>query len=91
MEYKWLPAHGAQLDFEVKAQHDAHVAFTSGPSDDTPLYEIFLGGWGNSKCALRLNKEKPDVAEAAVEGAVNGDEFKKFWVKLSYAGVQVSL
>jgi hypothetical protein len=87
----WFPTHDTRLDFEVKAKNDAHLMLTGGPSEEAPCYEIFLGGWGNSKCAIRLNKERPDVAEAEIQGAVNGDEFKKFWMKLSYAGIQVRI
>jgi hypothetical protein len=91
MEYTYLPAHGGNLELEVRARNDAHIALSTVPANELPLYEIFLGGWGNKKCAIRLNKEKPDVAEADVDNVVNGQEFKKFSVNWSYAGIKVNV
>lgn len=88
-EYTFFPVFNGTLDFEVRAAHDAHIALTSGPADDVPLHELFLGGWENTKCALRHNKEKPDKAEAEIEQVVNGTDFKKFTLKWDYAAVQV--
>jgi Farnesoic acid 0-methyl transferase len=49
------------LRFKVKAAHDAHVCLSSSDEQDaTPIIEIFLGGWDNSKCAIRRDRAKPD-------------------------------
>lgn len=89
-EYTFFQVHGSDLVFDVRAQSNAHIALTSGPADEAPLYEIFLGGWDNTKSAIRLNKEKPDVSEAATEQIVNDTEFKRFRVKWNYAGISVT-
>lgn len=49
------------LRFKVKTAHDAHVCLSSSDEQDaTPIIEIFLGGWDNSKCAIRRDRAKPD-------------------------------
>lgn len=45
------------------------------------MYEIFIGGWGNSKSVIRKNRTKPDVAESNTPGILNPDEFRGFWVR----------
>lgn len=88
-EYTFLPVFSGSLEFEVKANHNAHVALTGGDADEPPMYEVFLGGWENSKCAIRLNKEKPDKAEAETADCLSGGEFRKFWIKWNYGAIQV--
>ncbi len=51
------------------------------------MYEIFLGGWDNTKCAIRFNQEKPDVA--MTEGSLSRDSFQKFWIRVNYAAIKV--
>lgn len=89
LNYTFLPIFTGSLNFEVRAQHNAHIALTSCEADAPPMYEIFLGGWENSKCAIRFNKEKPDKAEAETENCLSGGEYRKFWIKWSYGAVQV--
>jgi hypothetical protein len=49
------------LRFKVKAAHDAHVCLSSSDEQDaTPIIEVFIGGWDNSKCAIRRDRTKPD-------------------------------
>jgi len=88
-DYTFLPLHGGSLTFDVKAQSNAHIALASGPVDEPPLYEIFLGGWDNTKSAIRLNKEKPDKAEAATEQIVTDGEHRRFLVRWNYSGIEV--
>lgn len=90
-EYTFLPIFTGSLDFEVRSKHDAHLALTGGEADATPLYEIFLGGWENMKCAIRFNKEKPDKAEAATENCLAGGKYTKFWIKWNYGAIQVKI
>ncbi|XP_043254889.1 uncharacterized protein LOC122398776 isoform X5 [Colletes gigas] len=81
LEYRFYPAATRQLQFRVKAANDAHVALTTGPQDSQPMYEVFIGGWGNSKSVIRKNKSKPDVAEADTPGILSNDEFRGFWIR----------
>ncbi|XP_076637383.1 uncharacterized protein LOC143349763 isoform X4 [Colletes latitarsis] len=81
LEYRFYPAATRQLQFRVKASNDAHVALTTGPQESQPMYEVFIGGWGNSKSVIRKNKSKPDVAEADTPGILSNDEFRGFWIR----------
>ena len=39
--------------FKVKACHDAHVALSASNNLNSNMYEIVLGGWLNTKSAIR--------------------------------------
>ncbi len=45
------------------ASNDAHVILSTKAEASAPFIEIFLGGWENSKSAIRLNNEKPNKCE----------------------------
>ncbi|XP_076763777.1 uncharacterized protein LOC143430933 isoform X4 [Xylocopa sonorina] len=83
LEYNFYPVASGQLQFRVKSPNDAHVAFTTGPQEGEPMYEVFIGGWSNSKSVIRKNRTKPDVAEADTPGILSGDEFRGFWIRWS--------
>ena len=87
--YEYFPVHGGNLVMDIQAASNAHIALTSGPADEAPIYEIFLGGWDNTKSAIRLHKEKPDKAEAATEQIVTDAEFRRFIIKWNYAAITV--
>ncbi|KAF6216939.1 hypothetical protein GE061_001290 [Apolygus lucorum] len=80
LEYKFFPNYSQALKFKVKAPNDAHVAITEGPVEANPMYEIFFGGWGNSKIAIRKNREKPEVIEQPYPNTLSAGEFKDFWI-----------
>ncbi|XP_037806146.1 C3 and PZP-like alpha-2-macroglobulin domain-containing protein 8 [Lucilia sericata] len=81
LEYQFYPASGGVFTFKVRCANDAHLALTSQPAEADPMYEIFLGGWSNSKSVIRKNRQKPDVVEVATEGIVNAGEFRGFWIR----------
>lgn len=89
LEYNFYPVTSGQVQFRVKAPHDAHIALTSGPSEGEPMYEIFIGGWGNSKSVIRKNRSKPEVAEADTPGILNGDELRGFWIRWQDGNITV--
>ncbi|XP_046388992.1 C3 and PZP-like alpha-2-macroglobulin domain-containing protein 8 isoform X2 [Ischnura elegans] len=89
LEYTFFPLNHGSLRFRVKAANDAHVALTTGPSESEPIYEIFLGGWGNTKSALRRDRQKPDKAEAETPNVVTADEEREFWIKWNDGTIQV--
>ena len=76
----------------MKAPHDAHIALAPGATDEGGIIEIFLGGWEGAKSAIRLNKEKPDLAQVDSPDIVSADEERTFVVRWNTDGlVQVSL
>ncbi|KAL1129555.1 hypothetical protein AAG570_012500 [Ranatra chinensis] len=89
LEYKFFPVDGKFISFKVKANNDAHVALTTAPSEGSPMYEVFIGGWGNSKYALRKNKEKPELAAVDSANILDSNEYKEFWI--CWRGGNISL
>ncbi|XP_045492266.1 C3 and PZP-like alpha-2-macroglobulin domain-containing protein 8 isoform X2 [Colias croceus] len=81
LQYQFFPVPSGSVQFKVRTANDAHVALTMGPQESNPMYEIFIGGWGNTKSVIRRNKTKPDKVEIETPGIVNGGEFRGFWVR----------
>ncbi|KAK2582902.1 hypothetical protein KPH14_008972 [Odynerus spinipes] len=81
LEYHFYPVTSGQVQFRVKAPNDAHVALTSGPHEGEPMYEVFIGGWGNTKSVIRKNRTKPEVAETETPGILTADDYRGFWIR----------
>ncbi len=77
------------LIFDVKCSNDAHVALLSGDTAVQPMIEIFIGGWGNKKSAIRLNQNRPDKAEEPTPDVVCGEEHRRFWIRFKQHLIQV--
>jgi len=78
MEYHFFPVKTLRKTIAIKAAHDAHVSFTSEGSDTIPMIEFILGGWGNTKSTIRLNRESPDRAEVETPGLLAAEEHREF-------------
>ncbi|XP_011206592.2 C3 and PZP-like alpha-2-macroglobulin domain-containing protein 8 [Bactrocera dorsalis] len=81
LEYQFHPVSGGVFTFKVRAAHDAHLALTAAPVEADPMYEVFIGGWENTKSVIRKNRQKPDVAEVHTPGILEAGEFRGFWVR----------
>ncbi|XP_046430548.1 uncharacterized protein LOC124184630 isoform X3 [Neodiprion fabricii] len=81
LQYNFFPVASGQIQFRVKAGHDAHIALTMGPSEGDPMYEVFLGGWNNARSVIRKNRSKPEVAEADTPGILTESDFRGFWIR----------
>ena len=56
------------------ATNDAHIGLFVEPSLEASMYEIVLGGWGNTKSAIRKSSQGSNVVE--VDGAIcDPDEY----------------
>ncbi|XP_076109301.1 uncharacterized protein LOC143078283 isoform X1 [Mytilus galloprovincialis] len=76
------------IRFKVKANNDAHVALMSSNNPNDPLYEIVLGGWGNTQSVIRDRKQGGQLA--VYRGRVlNSHEFRTFTIKWSNARIRV--
>ena len=82
MEYTYYPVPSKTLHFKVKAANDAHIILSGvkSPSEANPVVEVFIGGWGNAKSAIRVNRTKPDKDTQDTSKILSGDEFRGFWV-----------
>lgn len=81
LEYTFHPVSGKEINFKVRAAHDAHLALTTGDAESEPMLEIFIGGWKNTKSVIRKNRAKPDVCEVETPDILNAGEFRGFWIK----------
>ncbi|XP_011342741.1 uncharacterized protein LOC105282474 isoform X1 [Ooceraea biroi] len=81
LEYHFYPVTAGQIQFRVKAPNDAHIALTTGPNEGDPMYEVFIGGWSNSKSVVRKNRTKPDVVEVETPGILDADDYRGFWIR----------
>lgn len=62
------------FSFQVSAKHDAHVALMSTNDTTDSLYEIVIGGWGNSESCIRLGMQQP-CKESHIGPVLNGDTY----------------
>ncbi|XP_023289355.1 uncharacterized protein LOC105697458 isoform X2 [Orussus abietinus] len=89
LEYNFYPVSSGQVQFRIKAPNDAHIALTTGPNEGDPMYEVFIGGWGNAKSVIRKNRTKPEVAEAETPGILSADELRGFWIRWQDGTIRV--
>ncbi|KAF7281181.1 uncharacterized protein LOC143198744 [Rhynchophorus ferrugineus] len=89
LEYSFFPNSSGCVQFRIKAPHDAHIALSPEAAEVDPMYEIFIGGWGNSKSIIRKNRTKPDVAETPTPNILSADEFRGFWIRWSNGTITV--
>ncbi|CAH0548099.1 unnamed protein product [Brassicogethes aeneus] len=87
LEYNFFPNRSGYFQFRVKAANDAHIALSTAAAEVDPMYEIFIGGWGNSRSIIRKNRTKPDVAEASTPGILNDNEYRGFWIRFGNGSV----
>jgi hypothetical protein len=50
----------------AKAKYDVTVALDSD-TNDSDLYEIVIGGWGNSLSMVRRGKQGPCISDGTVD------------------------
>lgn len=81
LEYKLYPAPGGCFTFKVRSANDAHIALLSENGETGPMFEVFIGGWGNTKSVIRKNKTKPDVMETMTPNILHPGEFRGFWIR----------
>lgn len=81
LKYNFYPVSNGVCQFRVRAPNDAHLALCADAVEADPMYEVFLGGWKNTKSIIRKNRTKPDVAESDTPDILNDGEFRGFWVR----------
>ncbi|KAF0302992.1 C3 and PZP-like alpha-2-macroglobulin domain-containing protein 8 [Amphibalanus amphitrite] len=94
--YHFREAHGTAVTFSVQIPNDAHLALTSGPAEAAPMYEIFIGGWNNTKSAIRYTSAivfddyvSEDMCMEETPDIVSGDEMRSFTISWTSGLIQV--
>ncbi|XP_035683940.1 uncharacterized protein LOC118420950 [Branchiostoma floridae] len=86
--YRWnLPRlTGDRFEFEVQATNDVHVALSSQRHDLANMYEIVIGGWGNTQSVIRRSKQGRNHARASTSGINSNTQYRTFWITWSPDG-----
>ncbi|KAI8498912.1 hypothetical protein Bbelb_233650 [Branchiostoma belcheri] len=87
--YRWnLTAidSSSLFTFEVQANNDAHVALSSQNQDLDDMYEIVIGGWDNTRSAIRRSKQGANRAVSSTPGVLSSTESRGFWISWTVTG-----
>ncbi|XP_066266629.1 uncharacterized protein [Branchiostoma lanceolatum] len=87
--YRWNLAairDSSPFIFGVQANNDVHVALSSQNYDLDGMYEIVIGGWNNTKSAIRRSKGGTDRAFNATPGILSSTESRGFWIAWTVDG-----
>ncbi|XP_038066137.1 uncharacterized protein LOC119736183 [Patiria miniata] len=73
---------GVLVRFAVRANNDAHIALTGQNADSAFMYEIVIGGWGDTRSVIRRRKQGANLATVPSEstGWLDEETFMDFWV-----------
>jgi len=69
------------LHFDVQAKNDIHVAFSNKLATTVPMYEIVIGGWGNSKTAIRRQSQGAELCSVQ-KGFTSSNSRTRFTITL---------
>lgn len=57
-----LPEPGSgSVSFVANMSNDLHIAFSPNMAVADPMYEVVIGGWGNTKSVIRKKSQGPEV------------------------------
>merc|ERR1719394_97617 len=79
------------ITFTVRANNDAHVGFFSNSKSLSEVYEIVIGGWGNSWSVIRESNQGANQVAQATSQIVSGSEDRDFWASAENGLVQLGL
>lgn len=93
-DYQYLPevavSKKSHVTFRVRAGADAHVALSRVYGDtDRTTYELVLGGWNNSRTAVRYGGRGPVVAQVDTPALLDRHDFRSFWISWDSDVIQV--
>ena len=67
--------------FRARACSDVHVGLARYPGiSNVEMYEVVLGGWENTKCAIRSSIQGESEVEVQEEGVVSCTQSRSFWI-----------
>jgi len=77
------------VTFTVRAAHDAHIGFFTKSKSTEEVYEIVIGGWGNSRSAIRRKNQGANKKELYRHGIVSSSEARAFWASADNGLIQL--
>ncbi|PCJ12627.1 MAG: hypothetical protein COB04_17470 [Gammaproteobacteria bacterium] len=86
--YEWpnksLPITGhASVVFQAKGANDLHIAIANSEDDGATLYEVVIGGWGNTQSVIRRSRAGANEAITNNTDAMLDNGWATYWVTLS--------
>ena len=87
LEYRYFPTTKSRLNLSVQAPHDARISLRSHLGGDSNVYEIIIGGWGNTMSVIKRNNEEPDVAVAETRDILHRHHMCHLWIQWSCDGL----
>ncbi|XP_073831690.1 uncharacterized protein [Musca autumnalis] len=79
--YRYYPVQQSNLFiFKVQCANDCHVALSNNNEERSPIYEIVIGGWANTKSVIRKIGKTPDLVEVQTPDIVHPKEWRMFWI-----------
>jgi hypothetical protein len=99
---EWKSNTGSiSIKFHAKTSNDIHVALLNASEAlpvqvnlwSTPLYEVVIGGWGNTQSVLRYNPQTPAGGFAALSNYAVCDDMdgNDYWVEYDLASGVLSV
>jgi hypothetical protein len=86
-----LPAPGnGVIIFKAKTSNDIHVAISDAAMTKDPMYEIVIGGWGNTKSAIR-RQSQGELMEETDKAIRKTEAPQDYWICLDGTKKTVSL
>ncbi|XP_046377746.2 uncharacterized protein LOC124149944 [Haliotis rufescens] len=75
-----LAPGATSFKFKVRAANDAHVALLQDDGvTNQNLYEVVIGGWNNTRSAIRAGVQHNSRVEAR-HTPLSADQFRDFWI-----------
>ena len=86
-QYQWqkaaefYPVGTVAASFKAKASNDIHVALAVSKSQKSEMYEVVIGGWGNTRTVIRDAAQGSEIASVE-KGTIVPGKSQYYWVML---------
>jgi hypothetical protein len=88
-DWKLPEAGKGVILFKALAEQDIHIAISDAAETKDPMYEIVIGGWSNTKSAIRRVSQGAELA-SSTKTVKETDAPQEYWVSIDSARKTVS-